>query len=121
MHSIGIDIIEINRVEEAINRWGERFLRRVYTERELELCQNHSDSLAVYFAGKEAVMKALGTGTRGVGWREIEILADSKGKPIVYLHNRAQRRAEELGLNGLAISLSHSRDYAIASAVGEVG
>ena len=117
VHSIGIDIIEIARIQEAVNRWGERFLRRIYTKRELELCQRHVDSLAVNFAGKEAVMKALGT---GISWREIEILSDAKGKPIVYLHNRAQSRAEELGLNGLAISLSHSREYAIALAVGEV-
>jgi len=63
-------------------------------------------------------MKALGTGTKGVGWRDIEVLSNSDGKPMVYLHGRAQKRAEGLGLGELAISLSHSREYAIASVVG---
>lgn len=117
MHSVGIDIIEISRIEEAINCWGERFLRRIYTKKEIELCQNRFNALATYFAGKEAVMKVLGM---GISWQEIEILADPRGKPSVYLHNKAKSRAEELGLKELAISLSHSRDYAIASVVGEL-
>ncbi len=65
-------------------------------------------------------MKALGVGTWGVGWREIEVLSDSKGRPLVCLEGRARDRAEEIGLGGLDISLSHSRDYAIASVVGEI-
>jgi holo-[acyl-carrier protein] synthase len=73
------------------------------------------------FAAKEAVMKALGTGIKGVGWREIEVLPDPDGKPLVYLYGGARRRAEELGLGEIAISLSHSRDYALASAIGGTG
>jgi holo-[acyl-carrier protein] synthase len=118
MHYTGIDIIEIERIEEAVARWGERFLKRIYTGRELEICRGHVPSLAARFAAKEAVMKALGTGAKGVGWKEIEILPDSKGKPLVYLRGRAQRQASELNLDGLAISLSHSRKYALASVVG---
>ena len=119
MHCVGLDIIEICRIERAVSRWGERFLHRVYTEAELELCQNRSPALAIRFAAKEAVMKALGTGTKGVGWREVEVLSNQDGKPLVYLHGKARSRAEEMGLRGLDISLSHSRDYAVASAVGE--
>lgn len=118
MHYIGVDIIEIARIEEATGRWSERFLRRIYTEKELSICRDRTPALAVRFAAKEAVMKALGTGTKGVGWRDIEVLSNSDGKPMIYLHGRAQKRAERLGLGELAISLSHSREYAIASVVG---
>ena len=118
MYHIGLDMIEIARIEGAVGRWGERFLRRIYTGEELRICRNRAPALAVRFAAKEAVMKALGTGTKGVAWRDIEVLSNSDGKPLVYLYGRAQKKAEELGLGELAITLSHSRQYAIASVVG---
>ncbi len=118
-HFIGVDIIELARIEEAVNRWGERFFRRIYTEPELKLCRNRTGPLATRFAGKEAVMKALGTGVRGVGWREIEILSERSGKPFVRLHGKAREKAAGLGLGELAVSLSDSKDYAIAFVVGE--
>lgn len=118
MTSIGIDIIEIERIESAIKRWGKRFLNRVYTESELKLCQEQMPLLAVRFAGKEAMMKVLGTGARGVAWREIEILADARGKPIVTLHGQAQIRAKELNLSELSISFSDTKQLAIAAAIG---
>lgn len=119
MHYVGIDIVEVARIERAIVRWGESFLQRIYTEPELKLCHKKSTSLAARFAGKEAVIKAIGTQTKGIGWRDIEILADPSGKPLVHLHGKAQNQAEGLGLGELAISLSHSKDYAIAFVVGE--
>jgi len=119
MHYIGTDIVEIARIKEAIDRWGEKFLQRVYTEPELKLCHKKIPSLAVRFAGKEAVIKALGTQTKGIGWRDIQILSDPDGKPSVRLYGKAQGQADALGLGGFAISLSHSREYAIAFAVGE--
>lgn len=119
MHCIGIDIIEIARIESALNRWGERFLKRIYTEPELKQCCRKPPSLAIRFAGKEAVMKTLGTGVRGISWREIEILTEPSGQPIVYLYGKAQSKAEELDLEPMAISLSHSREYAIAFVIGE--
>ncbi len=119
MHYIGIDIIEIARLRRVIGHWGARFLYRVYTEPELKLCRNKPSSLASRFAGKEAVMKALGTGAKGVSWKEIEILAEPSGKPVVRLHGKAQRKAVTLGLDKLAISLSDSKEYAIAFVVGE--
>lgn len=118
MYSIGVDIIEIERVQAVINRWGQRFLGRIYTEAELDFCRGRVPELAVRFAGKEAVMKALGTGRRGVSWRDIEILSNRRRAPLVFLHGRARRRANKLAIEGLAISLSHSRDYAVASVVG---
>jgi len=119
MHHIGIDIIEIARVEQAVARWGDRFLHRVYTDSELRLYRKKFSSLAARFAGKEAVMKALGGGNTGIGWREIEILSDPSGRPLVRLHGRAQAQAGRLGLARFAASLSHSREYAIAFVAGE--
>jgi len=109
-----VDIIEIERIEAVLQRHGERFLQRVYTPKEQAYCRGRVPELAVRFAAKEAVSKALGTGLRGIAWQEMEILGDKRGKPLVYLHGRAKARAEELGLSEFAISLSHSRDYAVA-------
>ncbi len=100
-------------------RFGQRFLDRVYTKAELMLCKQKVERLAVRFAGKEAVMKALGTGARGVGWRDIEILAKPSGEPTVSLYGRAAAAAGKLGMAEMAISLSHSRQYAVAVAVAD--
>jgi holo-[acyl-carrier protein] synthase len=112
--SVGVDIIEIERIEAALRRHGERFLQRVYTPTEQAYCRGRVPELAARFAAKEAISKALGTGMRGIAWQEMEILGDERGKPLVHLHGRAKARAEELGLSKFAISLSHSRDYAVA-------
>ena len=119
MHHIGIDIVEIARIERAIARWGESFLHRVYTEPELRLYHKKPSSLAARFAGKEAVIKALGTQPKGINWKEIEIVSDADGKPLVHLYGNAQNQANSLGLDDLAISLSHSKKYAIALVAGE--
>lgn len=117
MHYVGVDIIEIARIEKALARWGERFLERVYTAAERELFHHRPAELAARFAAKEAVMKALGTGARGVAWREIEVLWARGGRPVVHLHGRAEARAQKLGLQELSLSLSHCREYALASVV----
>ena len=115
---IGTDIIEISRIQKAITHWGERFLRRIYTDRELKLYHKSVSSLAARFAGKEAVIKALGPQTGRFGWREIEILSEPGGKPHISLYGRAQKQANSLGLDNLDISLSHCREYAIAFVSG---
>jgi holo-[acyl-carrier protein] synthase len=114
LFSVGVDVIEIERIEVVLRRHGQRFLQRVYTSREQAYCRGRVPELAVRFAAKEAISKALGTGMRGIAWREMEILCDERGKPLVRLHGRARARAKELGLSQFAISLSHSRDYALA-------
>lgn len=119
MHCIGIDIVEIARLEKAIAQRGEDFLRRVYTDSELKLCRQKLPSLAARFAAKEAVIKALGKTTAGIKLKDIEILADDRGKPLVNLYGKAQNQAKDLGLDKLAVSLSHSREYAIAVASGQ--
>lgn len=118
-HHIGTDIIEIARIEKAIARWGENFLHRVYTESELKLYHKKVPSLAARFAGKEAIFKAFGAPMKGISWREIEILSDPNGKPLVQLRGKAQNHANSLGLDRLDISLSHSKEYAIAFVVGK--
>ncbi len=117
--AVGVDIIEIKRIERALARFGDRFLGRVYTPLEVAFCRGRVSELAARFAAKEALMKALGTGARGVAWREIEVLPNHRGKPLVYLHGRALERAERIGLRALDISMSHSRDYAIAFVAGQ--
>jgi len=117
--AVGVDIIEIERVAAALAKFGERFLRRVYTAEEAAFCRGRVHELAARFSAKEAVMKALGTGARGLAWREIEVLPNHRGKPLVYLHGRAKARAERIGLAGLDVSMSHSREYAVAFVVGQ--
>lgn len=117
MSSIGIDMIEIGRIESAIKQWKKRFLNRVYTDAELNASGDKVSALASRFAGKEAVMKALGTGIKGVGWRDIEILSNSDGKPLVRLHGNALKKAKELDLNEFCISLSDTKQYAIAAVI----
>lgn len=115
--SVGVDVIEIERVAAVIDRWGDKFLQRVYTAAELRYCRGRVPELAARFAGKEAISKALGTGINGLAWRDMEILPDRLGKPLVTLHDRALARAQAIGLSDFAISLSHARDYAVAMVV----
>jgi holo-[acyl-carrier protein] synthase len=121
MLSVGVDIIEISRIARALNRFGDRFLHRVYTPAELAYCRGRVPELAARFAAKEAISKALGTGLVGISWSEMEILADRRGKPLVSLHARAEKRAQDLGLDTWAISLTHSDDHAVAMVVATRG
>lgn len=109
----GIDVIEIERIERAVKRWGERFLNRIYTESEIAYCRGRAQRLAGRFAAKEAASKALGVGVRYIRWRDIEILPDRRGKPHVFLHGRAAEVAAHLGLTDFEVSITHSRTDAI--------
>lgn len=120
MLTTGVDIIEIDRIQTVLERWGQRFLHRIYTEGEISYCRGRAPNLAARFAAKEATMKALGTGTKGVGWREIEVVRKESGAPAICLYGRAQLRAKKMGVMELALSLSHSRDYAVAFVTGVV-
>ena len=113
----GVDLIEISRVEAAMLRHGERFLSRVFTAVELADAKDLPQSLAARFAAKEAVAKALGCGIGEVSWREIEITRADHRRPEVALHGAAQKLAEDLGLHEWSVSLSHTKEYAIAMAV----
>lgn len=113
----GIDLIEIQRVEDAIERYGDRFLERIFTPRELKECGKVISSLAVRFAAKEAVAKALGTGIGQVSWTEIEVQRKGSGEPQLKLYGEAAKLALALNLNTWAISLSHTRSIAIAQVI----
>jgi len=113
----GIDLLEIQRIRDVFSRHGERFLERIYTPAELMLCSGRVEALAGRFAAKEAVSKALGCGIGEVSWKEIEILADGKKAPRLHLHGAAAQKAEELGLADWSVSISHSRDHAVAMVV----
>ncbi|MCL2706586.1 MAG: holo-ACP synthase [Dehalococcoidia bacterium] len=117
MQHIGIDIVEISRIEDALQRFGQAFLERIYTAREIAAYQDKLSSLAVRFAAKEAVIKALDAPK--LGPREIEILSAPSGKPLVTLFGAARNRLDELGISVLDVSLSHSREYAAAMAIGQ--
>ena len=121
MQTVGVDIVEIGRITHAVERWGQRFLQRIYTGGELQYCRGRSPQLAARFAAKEAVMKALGTGRRGVDWRDIEVVRRRGDAPTIQLQGRALKVAQRLSVNQIAVSLSHSREYAIASVVMESG
>ena len=120
-HAVGIDIIEIPRIKRTVERWGKRFLTRIYTEGELAYCRGRAPQLAARFAAKEAMMKALGTGRYGLSWREIEVVRERGRAPAIQLHGRAQKVADRLTVRDTALSISHSREYAVASAVIEIG
>lgn len=115
----GIDLLEISRLREAIDRHGERFLARIFTPAERELCGGNDKSLAARFAAKEAVAKALGTGLGKVAFTDIEILRGPNGEPYLILHREARAAADAMKLTGWAISLSHTRAYAMASVVAQ--
>jgi holo-[acyl-carrier protein] synthase len=121
----GIDLAEIGRIERAIDRYGERFLNRVYTASEQTYClskRNKAESLAARFAAKEAGAKALGTGiSYGVSWLEIEVVREASGKPTLKFHGRAAQMAAHLGATRAALSITHTRELSMASVVLEDG
>jgi holo-[acyl-carrier protein] synthase len=112
----GVDIIEVERIDRAILRHGERFFDRFYTERELIDSNGHTPALAARFAAKEAVAKALGTGIGDIGWKQIEIVNGPRREPNLRLHGAAQRLASKLGLSAWSVSLSHTHEHAVAVA-----
>lgn len=119
--SSGVDLIEIERLEQVIERHGRRFLERVYTQQELEEAGNSLQTLAGRFAAKEATAKALGTGIGAIAWREIEIRRGPQREPLLCLHGAAQDLARAQGLQTWSVSVSHSVHFAVAMvvAIGE--
>jgi holo-[acyl-carrier protein] synthase len=113
----GIDILEISRIQAALDRHGDRFLQRVFTPAEVTECDGRAEALAARFAAKEAATKALGTGIGPVGWKEVETLHKPSGEPMLILHGEAEKIANHLGISQWAVSLTHSRENAIAVVV----
>jgi holo-[acyl-carrier protein] synthase len=115
--AVGIDIIEVGRVRKVFEHHGERFLKRVFTEREVLQCRGKATRLAGRFAAKVAISKALGTGIHGVAWREMEVVQLRSGRPTVTLHGNAKRRAELLGISAFDVSIADLAEFSIAIAV----
>ncbi len=121
MLRVGVDLMDVERIARAIERYGDRFYARFFTDNERRQCAGQPQSLAARFAAKEATAKALGTGIGDVGWVEIEIVCDERGRPCLYLHGNAARLAADLGLTTWEVSLSHTRDQAVAFVVAMGG
>jgi holo-[acyl-carrier protein] synthase len=115
---LGIDIIKVDRIRAALERFGTRFSGRVLTPAEQRYVRDRPETFAGRWAAKEAVSKVLGLGVRGIGWRDIEIERLPTGQPAVRLHGRAATRAEQLGMAKVAVSITHEADYAVAIAFG---
>jgi holo-[acyl-carrier protein] synthase len=113
----GVDAAEVSRIGRAVERWGQRFLDRVYTPSEQRYCGSKTQRLAGRFAAKEAISKVLGTGITYIRWKEMEILPDARGKPVVTLYGRALSVADALQLGDVSVSITHTRDLALAFAM----
>jgi holo-[acyl-carrier protein] synthase len=120
---VGTDLIEIARIAQTVDRFGDRFLQRVYTAQEIAYClrkKSSAESLAARFAAKEAAAKALGTGiNHGIGWLDLEVVREPSGKPTLQLHGRAAHLARQLGVATTSLSLTHGKDLALAFVVME--
>jgi len=120
---LGTDLIETRRVKESVDRFGARFLERIFTAGEIAYCtrkKNAAESFAARFAAKEAGAKALGTGiSRGVSWREFEVKREASGRPSLHLSGRAAELAEAMGVKRVQLSLTHSQEFALAVVVVE--
>jgi holo-[acyl-carrier protein] synthase len=120
---LGLDIAEIDRIEQAISRRGAPFIERVYTRREVDYCEQHKNKFERYagrFAAKEAAMKALGTGWRdGVRWRDIETVREPSGKPTLRLEGVARELADRMGVKNISLTITHSGNVALAQVIFE--
>ena len=118
LEGVGIDMVEVSRIRKALNRWGERFLHRVFTSEERDYCKRKAhpeESFAARFAAKEAVLKAIGTGLSvGIRWTDVKIVNDKGGKPEVRL---GKKIAERIGNKKILLSISHTKEFAIAFAI----
>lgn len=115
---VGLDLIEVDRVAGLLDRWGDRFLERVFRPGEISAARRHprarAEHVAGRFAAKEAAMKALGTGWRGLAFRDIEVGRDARGKPTLALYGRALSRARDLGVASMEVSITHASKMAAA-------
>jgi holo-[acyl-carrier protein] synthase len=120
---IGVDMVEIYRIDSIAKRWRDRFLRRIFTREEMQYCltkKNPSPHLAVRFAAKEAFLKALGTGySKGVRWKDVEVIRNAAGRPGIELHDHTRRLYERHGIRKIHLSMSHDGAYGLAQVILE--
>ena len=123
IHSSGVDIIEVKRIKDMVDKHGKKFLQRIFSDGEIRYCdsrKNKYEHYAARFAAKEAVMKTLGAGIGTIGFKEIEVLRGAKGDVLVQLGGKARERSDNLGISHIHISLSHTATYAVALAIAEI-
>jgi len=116
----GIDLVEIERFEKVLKRYGEKFVSKIYTDHEKDYCherRNFHEHLAARFCAKEAVRKAFGTYSSSLRWRDVEVENDRGGKPVIKLSGKAQSLAGSIGIKEILVTISHSRRYAVAQAI----
>ncbi len=121
---VGVDLVEVSRIAQVLERYGDRFLKRVFTPQERLFVKDKAEvaqRLAAFFAAKEACLKALGTGLRGISWQEVEVGHEPSGRPFLTLRGRAQERFQALQGKRLHLSLSHERTHAVAIVIIEGG
>jgi holo-[acyl-carrier protein] synthase len=116
---VGTDAVHIETWERHLRLGGERLARRIYTSGEIEFCEGRADRLSTRLAAKEAALKALGTGVRGVSMVEVEVVSESSGRPTLRLHDRASGIAETLGLSKFEVSLCHEEGFAMAVVIAQ--
>jgi len=123
IYGIGVDLVKISRIKKAVDRWGDRFIKKVFTEKEIKICNSRPrpiNAFALRFAAKEAFSKAVGFGMRqGIRWKDIEVFHYPTGKPGIRLYGKCLKICEENGLNNVHISLSDEGDYGIALVILE--
>ncbi len=121
LFGIGIDVVEVDRIQSSLDEFGSQFTNRIFTPLEQEYCdrqKNRELNYAARFAAKEAIAKAFGTGIgKSIGWRDMEILRKDSGEPTVLLHGKGKELAESLNIDEIKISLTHAKHYAAANAV----
>jgi holo-[acyl-carrier protein] synthase len=117
---VGTDIVEIADFDHAIKTWKDKFIQRLYTEEEIKSCQKRINTFAAHFAAKEAVIKALGGNIKGFNWKNIEVLSNEDGAPYIKISGTVLKRANDLGIRSFSVSLSHSKNFAIAFVLGYV-
>lgn len=118
---LGIDLVNIKRIERIINRWDQEFLQKVFTSAEIEYCHSKSNPYQYYaarFAAKEAAVKMLGK-VEGISWQDIEVVKDENGKPELVFYGQAEVVADNLGIKSLHITISHEKEMAVAQVIGE--
>lgn len=118
MNLIGVDIVDVQRIERLVQDWSSKFLNRIYSEEELIYCNGRSDRLAGRLAAKEAVLKALGSSSTGISWKEIRIVNRPRSSPLISLLGKAKERSILLAMNSLVVSISHTDNIAIAFVMG---
>lgn len=124
IYGIGQDLVDVRRIQESLQRYGDRFKKRVFTEKEVAYCERYRyshENYATRFAAKEAVLKALGTGkARGIAWTDVEIVRQPGNRPEIVLHGKAAEIAKQRGVNKLHVTLGHEREFAQAIVIAEI-